>query len=515
MKSSFSLMRKLVIAGVLLALALLAGVFAFSDRRGRRDEAARATELYVRAEEGPLVINLEEKGEIAPSQQLILKSEVQGRSSIIYIVPEGSMVRKGDLLVELDSSSKVDEKVNQEITLQNAESNFNVARENLEIVRNQADSDVELAEQDKIFAQEDLVKYEEGEYPTKLSETRGNVTLAEQTLQQSKDKYEWSKKLFDENFLSESELRSDELTWKHNALSLETAKGNLDLLERYTHKRELAKLKSDLRQKTMAYERTTRRAKSSVAQAESELRAREREFNMQKQKLDKLVDQIAKAKIYAPMGGQVIYATSAGRARNREPLQEGQEVWERQELIYLPTADTFEARVSVHESGLKSLTTGMPVRVRCDALPDKVFQGRLVRISPMPDNERRWMNPDLKEYPADIALEGGVGELKSGMSCKAEIVLAQYERAVYVPVQCLVRIGKTSCVWVRTANGPVRRTVEAGLDNNRFVRILSGLSAGEEVLLTPPLEESTAEKDRETIGETAGAKSAAKQPDGE
>ena len=483
-----------------VAAALAAAIAVGASGRGGGGDATAEKGLFAKVLEGPLVINLEENGEIAPSQQLILKSEVQGRSSIIFIIPEGTIVKKGDLLVELDASDKLDERVNQEIVLQNAESAFAVAKENLEIVRNQADSDVELAEQNKIFAQEDLVKYEEGEYPTRLSETRGNVTLAEQTLQQSKDKYEWSKKLFDESFLSESELRSDELTWKHNQLSLETARGNLALLERYTHKRELAKLQSDLHQTTMAYERTCRRAKSSVAQAESELRAREREFAKQKQKLDKLNEQIAKAKIVAPMDGQVIYATSAGRFRNREPLQEGQEVWERQELIYLPTADTFIAKVTVHESGLKSLSTGMPVRVRCDALPGRVYQGVLQRISPMPDNERRWMNPDLKEYPTEVALEGGVGELKSGMSCKSEIVLAQYDRAVYVPVQCLVRIGKVPYVWVRTKSGVERRAVEAGLDNNRFVRILSGLAVGDEVMLSPPLGDSAMEKDRETVG---------------
>ena len=468
---------------------------------GGGGQSQQDSALYTKVVEGPLVINVEESGEIQPSQQLILKSEVQGRSSIIYLVPEGQMVHKGDLLVELDASDKTDELNSQEILVQNAESNANVARENLEIVKNQADSDVEIAELNLQFAKEDLVKYEEGEYPTKLNETKGSVTLAEQTLQQSKDKYEWSKKLYDENFLSESELKSDELTWKHNALSLETAKGNLALLETYTHKRDLAKYRSDVKQCTMALERARRKANSSIAQAESQLRASEREYFKQMQKLDKLTNQIAKAKITAPMSGQVIYATSVGRRRNSEPLQEGQEVWEHQELIYLPTADTFISRVNVHESSLKSLVTGMPVRVRCDALPDKVFTGKLARISPMPDNERRWMNPDLKEYPSDIALDGGIGELKSGMSCRAEIVLAQYDKAVYIPVQCVVRIGKKTCVWVKTSKGPQRREIETGLDNNRFVRVLSGLDPDEEVMLTPPLDESDTGRNVETIEE--------------
>ena len=484
-------MKKRYLFGA-LALAAAAGGAALLARRGGSDPSDAAP--WARAQRGPLVVDLAEDGEIKPAEQLTIKSEVEGRHSILYIIPEGTMVKKGDLLVELDVATTVDEKVNQEIAVTNAASALEMKREDLEIARNQAASDVELAEQDLAFAREDLVKYEEGEYPNKLDETKGSVTLAEQELEQAKEKYEWSRKLHAEDFLSESELKGDELSWRHKELALATARGNLALLETYTHRRELAKLRSDVRQKEAALDRVRRKAASSILQEESSLRARESEFNRQRQKLEKLEEQIAKAKIYAPMAGQVIYSTSNQRPwENSEPLKEGVEVWERRDLIILPTADTFVASTVVRESALKSLSTGMPVRVTCDAIPGKEFSGTLSRIAPMPDNGRRWMNPDIKEYPAEVRIDGGVGELKNGMGCRLRILLAEYEDAVSVPVQCVVRVGGRPCVWVRTPRGPERRAVETGLDNNRFVRILSGLEGGEEVLLVPPLESSAPE----------------------
>ena len=83
------------------------------------------------------------------------------------------------------------------------------------------------------------------------------------------------------------------------------------------------------------------------------------------------------------------------------------------------------------------------------------------------------------------------------MGCKAEIIVEQYEKALYVPVQCVVRIAGETFVWVRGAGGDVQRKVTVGLDNSRFVRILSGLSAGEEVSLTPPLKDSNSGSDVE------------------
>lgn len=484
-------LRRTLFAAIAIAAAAAASLAALRGRAGR---AAEDDSPLAPVRRGPLVVDLAEDGEIKPSEQLILKSEVEGRHSILYIVPEGTMVRKGDLLVELDVATIVDERVNQEIAVTNAASALEMKREDLAIARNQAASDVELAEQDLAFAREDLVKYEEGEYPNKLDETKGSVALAEQELEQAKEKYEWSRRLHAEDFLSESELKGDELSWRHRELALATARGNLALLETYTHRRELAKLRSDVRQKEAALDRVRRKAASSILQEESSLRAKEADFNRQRQRLEKLSAQIAKAKIFAPMDGQVIYSTSNQRPwDNAEPLKEGVEVWERRDLIILPTADTFIASTAVRESALKSLSTGMPVRVTCDAVPGRVFSGTLSRIAPMPDNGRRWMNPDIKEYPAEIRIDGGVGELKNGMGCRVQILLAQYEDAVSVPVQCVARIGGRPFVWVRTPRGAERREIEIGLDNGRFVHVLSGLEGGESVLLVPPLSESAPE----------------------
>ena len=416
-------------------------------------------------------------------------------------MPEGSIVKEGDVLVQLDISAKIDEKDSQEITLQNAESALEVAREALEIQRNQSESDVDLAEEAYAFAKEDLEKYEQGEYPAKLVNQKGQLALKEQQVKQAKDKYEWSKKLFAENFISETELESDELNWKSSQLSLETAQRELEVLETYTHRRDLAKFKSDVKQKEMALARARKKAASAIAQSESNLRAKESEFRKQRQRLDKLTNQIAKAVIRAPRSGQVVYANES--YRSREPLQEGQEVWERQELIRLPTADTFAAKINLHEANLKSITTGMPVRVRCDALPGRVFTGVVSRIAPMPDNERRWMNADLKEYPTEVLIDGGAGEIKNGMGCKVEIVVEQYEKALYVPVQCVVRIAGESFAWKRSANGSERVPVETGLANNKFIRILSGLAAGDEVMLAPPLSDSVGGSETELAKEPA------------
>ena len=475
---------------LVLVVAAAAAVIALRGRHGNRSDA---TEVFSKVRRGPLVVSLRESGEIKPSDQITIKSEVEGRTTILSIVPEGTRVKEGDLLVELDTSSLEENRINQEITVQNAEAAFIEARENLEVVRNQSKADVELAELKLEFAKEDLVKYEEGEYPNTLDDQEGAVTLAKEEVSRAKDTLEWSRKLHEEKYLSATELLSDELSYKSKELSLKTAQGKLDLLKNYTYKRQIAQLKSDLSQAEMSLERTRRTANANVVQAEAKLSAKELEFTRQKDKLQKYIDQIAKAKILAPMDGLVIYATTAApRWHNQDPICEGKEVREREDLIVLPTAETYCAEISIHENNLKKVAVGMPVVIRVDAVPNRTFQGSISRISPLPDSQRMWANPDLKVYKTAIDIEGGGDVLKSGMNCNAEIVVAQYDDAVYVPVQSVVRIGGEPTVWVRTRDGTEERRVEIGLDDNRVVRIMSGLSVDEEVLLAPPLGDSLA-----------------------
>jgi HlyD family secretion protein len=451
---------------------------------------------------GPLRISVTESGTIKAREQVILKSEVEGRTSILWLIPEGTGVKQGDLLVELDGSQLVDNRIDQQIIVQNAEAAFIGARENLAVVENQAQSDMDLAELTLKFAEQDLKKYIEGEYPNLLKEAQAQITLSDEELKRAQEKLKWSRKLFEEKYISQTELQADELAEKRATFDLELARNNRDLLQKYTYQRDLDQLESDVRQARMALERTGRKAKADVAQAGADLKAKESEFNRQQDKLKKTEEQITKTKIYAPADGLVIYATSArsgGWRSSREPMDVGQDVFERQELIYLPTAASAKAEVDVHESSLQKVQLGLPAIITVDALQGKTFFGSVARIAPLPDAQSMWMNPDLKVYNTEVYLDANDSSLRTGMSCKAEIIVEQYENELYIPVQAVLRVGGETTVYVVNGKTVEPRGVEIGMDNNRMVRIINGLQEGEVVLLTPPLKAGTVGQPAETI----------------
>jgi HlyD family secretion protein len=474
--------------GTIVVLALIAvGAYGYLRKSNQGEEDSG--EVYFPVAKGPLTISVTEAGTVKPREQVVIKSEVEGRSTILYLIPEGREVKKGDLLIELDTSGLLDQKVDQEIKVQNAEASYLQSKENLAVVKNQAEADMDKAQLALRFAKEDLKNYKDGEFPNKKSDLEGRIALAEEDVERTADKLKWSEALFAEKYISATEIKADRIAAKKAQLDLDLAKSNLKLLQEFTYRRQVDQLTSDVKQAEMALARTERSTAADVVQAETNLRARESEYRRQQAKLNKLTEQIGKGKILAPTDGKVVYATSAQFSwrGNVEPLDEGQEVRERQELIYLPTASTFMAEVNIHEASLKKIYTGLPVRMTVDALPGRSFTGSVARIAPLPDPRSMFMNPDLKVYKTDINVDGGGDVLRTGMTCQVEIVVEQHDSTLYVPVQCVVRAGGKPVVFVHEGDQDVQREVEIGLDNNQMVRIVSGLKEGEQVLLTPPL----------------------------
>ena len=304
-------------------------------------------------------------------------------------------------MIELDSSSLSDKKIDQEIQVQNAAAARIEAIENNEVVKNQAQSDIESAQLAYDFAQQDLKKYIEGEFPNALAQVNSDIKVAEGEFSQAKNKLEWSKKLSADQYLSQTELNTDTLSYNYKKLTVEMKNAARDLLVNYTYKRKLAELESSVQQAKSDVERKARKAKANIAQAGASKAAKQAEYDRQSAKLEKYISQLEKTKVYAPEDGTIIYATSAEQSQHRhgshtEPLKVGKSVQERQELIHLPTTSGFVVNISTPESNLSKVKVGLHVQVVVDAMPNETFTGVVSSVSNVVNAQTNFMNPDFE-----------------------------------------------------------------------------------------------------------------------
>ena len=485
--------RALLVLGGCILLAL--GATAFSAWRGATSNHNRLVGIPVtEVQRGPLAIKAVESGTIRPRRQIVLKNETEDPAAIVFIVPEGKRVTKGELLVELDVTQLENDVVERRIRVQNDEADLIHAEENLKVVENQSEADLEQARLNYQFAQQDLQKYLEGEYPRQLKEAETKITLAQEELIRANEDVRWSRVLFEQKYLAQAELEQDALAAKKAQLNLELARADLELLKKYTYPRQVDQLESDVKQAEMALERTRRLARANLAQASAQLSARQAELIEEKTRLQRLELQLVKSKMHAPIDGLVLYATSIREdwRRDAEPIAVGTIVREQDEIIYLPTDADFNVDIKITEVDLGKIKPGLPVNIIVDAIPDRVLPGTVTEIAQLPDSQSRFLNPNLKLYPTVIEVGQTDAHLRSGMSCRVEIMVDHYPDAVFVPIQSVTRMAGQPVVYVADASGVVTpREIAIGLDNSRFIHVKSGLDQGERILLAPPLTSST------------------------
>ncbi len=75
-----------------------------------------------------LPITVSDKGSLESSKNQDVLSQVEGSTTIIMIMSEGTKVKKGEMVCELDSASLRDSLTNQKIATQGAEASFQNAK---------------------------------------------------------------------------------------------------------------------------------------------------------------------------------------------------------------------------------------------------------------------------------------------------------------------------------------------------------------------------------------------------
>ncbi|MHC4260197.1 MAG: efflux RND transporter periplasmic adaptor subunit [Planctomycetota bacterium] len=514
---------------VLILMALLVGAGAFVSLRSSSGGTSNPSEgpgIFT-VKRGDLTISVTESGDVKPINSIDIMSEVEGETTLISIVDEGTYitpedVNNGKILAELDSSKIKDDLTKQEIDFLTARADYTDANEALQIQKKQNESDIQTGEMNFRFALMDLQKYLGDGTAAKLiaqaaSTTGGyteiasfindansdpnlrceaiqmlrqledNIKLADMKLARAKDKLEGTRKLYEKEYVAEIELKADELEKESLEIQKKQAETAKDLFIKYEFPKEAETRLSGYYEAERELDRIKARARSMLAQAEAKLESEKATYSLETERLQKWRRQLEACTIRAPAPGQVVYASSMmGRfERRRRMVEVGAEIDERQKIISIPDLSQMKVEVKIHETWVGKIQPDQGAKITFSALPDQTFNGKVLKKAPLPDPED-FLNPDLKVYTTDVSIEGTHESLKTGMTAKAEIIIDELHDVLSVPIQSVINVeGKKIC-FVATGKGTQRREVETGAFNDSFVEIKSGLAEGEKVMLNPP-----------------------------
>lgn len=105
-----------------------------------------------------LPINVKEGGELVAVNEVEVKSQIEGSATILSLIPEGTLVKKGDKLVELDVTELVEKRATQEISVEKARNALEQARTAQEILEKELQANLNTAESQRQIAAMELQK---------------------------------------------------------------------------------------------------------------------------------------------------------------------------------------------------------------------------------------------------------------------------------------------------------------------------------------------------------------------
>jgi membrane fusion protein (multidrug efflux system) len=252
-----------------------------------------------------------------------------------------------------------------------------------------------------------------------------------------------------------------------------------DVLMRLDTSSEEALLRSSEAEAELArtdLERTRGLASQKVV-SKSELDAAESKFRRLTAIVDQMRSNIRKKTIVAPFDGQL----------GIRQVNVGQMINAGQQVVPLTSLDPVFADFALPQQYVGQLTPGLEVHVTTDALPGRVFNGKLTAINSMVDSSTR-------NITLQATLESPDHALRPGMFAKAEVTLPEKHKTLVVPGSAISYAPFGDSVFVIDKKKDEKTGKESQVIRQQFVRvgeargdfvaITQGLKAGDMVVST-------------------------------
>lgn len=410
--------------------------------------------------------------------------EVSGRENkIVMLVPEGTHVKKGQVVCRFDTA-EIDKSIaQQEIQVKQAETKIETTAQELEIQKNKGESEITDAELELKLADLDAVKYQKGDYEVEIKDVQGAIALAEVELQKAKEMFEQFRTLVKKGFKTPEQLREKEQDVRRTENYLERDRHKLYVKKEFEYRRKTTELESKLKQAYKKVDRSKASSKAGFAKSNSEYVSAKSTHALEKQRLDEYKKQKQQCVLLAKQDGVLAYANEEWYDSSRQ-IREGAMVYFRQKIFSLPDLSKMQVKVSVHESIVKKVKPGQKVDIKVDAFANTPIVGTVKSVSPLADSTRWWMNGGAKEYATIVEIDKMPSEdIKPGMTSEVSILVNELTDVLAVPVQAVTERRREKYAYVQVGDKFERRTVKVGDTNDKLVQILEGLSEGEAVAL--------------------------------
>ena len=507
--------RNWIIAGIIVML-LVAGGFLLSRRIASRQALAQAqTGDIVSAFIGDLDATATASGKIEAEHVARLSAVSPGLVQKVLVIA-GTKVEAGSPLVQLDTA-------NLEIQVARAEQNVALKEAALEgLLEGANDSDLAAAEAAVASAQAQLDKLLAGPTEQEIAESEAAIRQQAAAVASASASYNSTRDSISQSAIAaaaadlvnaqiaydQAKERNEDFAFSftHDAMvaaeeDLRIAQAKVDELKAGAKTGSLNAASADISaaaanvdqaranynallsgtpdEQIAAAEASLAQAKLNQANLKEETKAEDiaiaqAELEQARLALIDAEEALAKATISAPFGAVVtaVFVTEGERASG--------------EVVEL-VSDELKVLLSVDEIDVGALSPGQKAIITLETWPDRDIAGEIASIAPKATGS----GDGIVTYDVQINLEEPPDlPILVGMTANARLITARNEGVVLVPNAAITADREAGTFWVNLVtgeaeDGPTTEKLEVviGLKDGDFTQIISGLSAGDEVLI--------------------------------
>ena len=258
----------------------------------------------------------------------------------------------------------------------------------------------------------------------------------------------------------------------------------LCLLDRKSYEADLILSKARYEQAAAVFARNeTLFARNLIAKEQFE--SVKTQFEVAKAQYEQAQDRLEKTRITSPISGTVVKLN----------IEEGETViigtMNNPGTVMMVIADLSQmlAIVNADETDVPAIKLGQPAEVEIDAIPDTSFQGKVTKVGYMPVQNILSAGEKGTDFEIEVKLLNTTLEMKPGMTVSADIITAEKESVLVVPIQSVgrrkVKGVETQALFVVEDGKAKLKAVKTGSASETEIEILEGVEPGEKVISGP------------------------------
>jgi multidrug resistance efflux pump len=372
-------------------------------------------------------LKISETGELRALESVTIAAPDLKGVPLVYLVPEGALVRAGDELIQFDPSALAPLLAENKAALDASRADLKKARADRDARRAKLHAHLSRLESEVRLAQLDLERLKKGPSKEEVESARIEVERARLVLTTADQSRQALVELVAKGFLTTGVLQEAELRHSAAEARLQAAQA---ALERVGAGRPLPEnLKP-------AHLRLAQ-AKTRADQAQAALRSQTLIAGA-KERRDRM-------EIRAPKNGVVIYAKTLGEKAG-DTLPAGMMPPSGEPLIYLLDLSSMVVATEISEVDIARVKVGAPAEVRLAAYPDTVFPAKVLQVGALArlKQSRTGGASAITAFEVIVQVEAMDTRLKPGLTATVDIIASRHVDVASVPHPAVIGQGPSA-----------------------------------------------------------------------